>query len=156
MGSSKSGLRESQRLAGNFSIAERWDELPDAANLTVAEVASYLRVARGHIYNAIHSRHLAASQLSGTGRGIYRIQKRAVTRWLEDSRVETSPRLPNPAQKPPQQDKSRPFKHLKASWLHAQPPEEDGGLLKDARSAQSSASLNGPSTQRSPSGRSRS
>jgi excisionase family DNA binding protein len=66
----------------------RWEQLPDATELTIAEVAEILRLSQSQVRNAIHEGRLEAQLFSGRGKGTYRIEKRAVVAYKRASRFQ--------------------------------------------------------------------
>lgn len=134
-------------------INEQWDQLSPATQLSVAEVAEYLGVSLGHVYNAIAAGHLAAIRLPGKGKGIFRVAKRDVDSYVQSCRVQATPRSIRPTT-PPSDGKF--FQHLQATWLSEPSPQSNADPhLQDACNARPSGSWNGPTKQRPSSNRSR-
>lgn len=97
----------------------RWEDLPDSTYLTIAEVCRLLRVSARHVQNAVTAGRLEAVRLAGRGRGVYRIEKRAVVRYVRGGTVRT-PRV-TPRQRAQQAD-GQFLRHLKPTWLHGPLP----------------------------------
>ena len=94
---------------------ENWQKLPEATLLTIGEVAEILRVSPNQIRNAIRAGLLRARRLKGRGRGTYRVEKRAVTKYLHECEIKSVARR---CEGHSRQDEGSFFKHLKPTWLH--------------------------------------
>lgn len=119
-----------------------WESLPDCTLLTVREAALVLNVSENHLRNAIKHGSLQAHRPAGEGKGPYRIAKRAIIQYLQESVVQT--RLA-PREKMPKPAPGQRFRHITPTWLHESsrsPGNPDAG--QNIRTAPSSSRSRDP------------
>jgi excisionase family DNA binding protein len=97
-------------MANDLDLS-RWELLPDATLLTVAEVATILRMSKGYVYSAAEQGRMEAIRLRGEGRGRLRIEKRVVAEYLERSKLQ--PAQPRRESRRHRRVAAKPFKHIR-------------------------------------------
>jgi len=111
-----------------------WQSLPDFFLLSVAQTAQILNCSPNHVRNAIHAEEIDAHQLRGKGKGVFRIEKRAVVDYLKRSKVNVAPRHPVQLARA----NGKLFKHIEPTWLHG--PSQRRGRRSDRSSGRNARS----------------